>query len=63
MILDLGDGKQIVANADLGKLWLQVCANRGSLGVELTPDQAMEAGLTLFHLGRRSKRQKASEKL
>jgi hypothetical protein len=56
MTIDLGEGKQIVLSADLGRLWTQIFANRGSLGVELTPEQAMEYGLALWLMGRRERR-------
>jgi hypothetical protein len=51
MILDL-DGKQIVISSDLGKIRLSLWAYRGSMGIELTPDQAKELGLLLFRMGR-----------
>jgi hypothetical protein len=56
MTVDLDNGKQVVVNRDLGKLWLQLFSNRGSLGVELTPEQAEEIGLILWQMGRRAKR-------
>jgi hypothetical protein len=49
MIFDLGGGKQVV----LRNGRLQIWANRGSLGVELTPEQMREIGLAMFQLGRR----------
>jgi hypothetical protein len=58
MTVDLDNGKQAVVNRDLGKLWLQLFANRGSLGVELTPEQAEEIGLILWQMGRRARRAK-----
>jgi hypothetical protein len=58
MIVDLSAGKQVVVSRDPRSpdTWLQLCANNGSLGVSLTPEQAMEIGLTLFQMGRRGKR-------
>jgi hypothetical protein len=58
VILELSAGKQVIANNDPRSpdTWLQLCANKGSLGVSLTPDQAMEIGLALFQMGRRAKR-------
>jgi hypothetical protein len=58
VILDLGPGKQVVVTSDprASDIWLQICANKGSLGVALPPEQAMEIGLALFQMGRRAKR-------
>jgi hypothetical protein len=56
MNLDLGDGKQITGSSDLNLIWTQIWANKGSLGVALTPEQAMEYGLWLFQEGRRVRR-------
>jgi hypothetical protein len=58
VILDLGPGKQVVVTSDprVSDIWLQICANKGSLGVALPPDEAMEIGLALFQMGRRAKR-------
>lgn len=56
VILDLGAGKQVIALSDLGRLHTTIWANKGCLGVELTPEQAMELGLWLFREGRRAKR-------
>jgi hypothetical protein len=52
VILDLPDGKQIIISSDLGKIHLSLWAYRGSMGIELTPDQAKELGLVLFRMGR-----------
>jgi hypothetical protein len=49
MIFDLGGGKQIV----LRNGRLQIWANRGALGVELTQQQMREIGLAMFQQGRR----------
>jgi hypothetical protein len=58
MILELPDGKQVVVTRDrrTPHTWLQICAYGASLGIELTPAQAMEIGLALFQMGRRGKR-------
>jgi hypothetical protein len=57
MILDLDSGKQIIVTRDPRSpdVWLQLCANKGSLGVSLTQDQAKELGLVLFQMGRRKR--------
>lgn len=51
MILELSDGKQIVLTADSRTegIWLQLQANRGSLGVELTKDEAIELSKRLWY--------------
>lgn len=50
---DLGNGKQvIVANGRL-MLW----ANRGCLGVQMTPEQMQDVGLALWQIGRKMNRQ------
>jgi hypothetical protein len=56
MILDL-DGKQVIVTRDSRSpdVWIQLCANKGSLGVSLTPEQAKELGLALFQMGRRKR--------
>jgi hypothetical protein len=58
MIIEPGPGKQVVVTSDprISDIWLQICANGGSLGVALPPEQAMEIGLALFQMGRRAKR-------
>jgi hypothetical protein len=55
-VIELGEGKQIVGSSDQGVIWTQLFANKGSLGVQLTPEQAMEYGLWLWQSGRRAKR-------
>jgi hypothetical protein len=58
MIVELAPGKQAIVSRDPRSpdTWLQLLANNGSLGVSLTPEQAMEIGLALFQMGRRGKR-------
>jgi hypothetical protein len=56
VIVDLGNGKQLTALSDLGRIRTTIWANKGCLGVELTPEQAMEYGWALFSMGRRAKR-------
>jgi hypothetical protein len=58
VILELSPGKQVIVNNDPRSTdtWLQLCANKGSLGVSLTPEEAQELGWTLFRMGRRAKR-------
>lgn len=54
MTFDLGDGKQVVvANGHF-----KIFANRGWLGVQLTPEQMAEIGLFMFQIGTRAKRKK-----
>jgi hypothetical protein len=56
MTFDLGDGGQVVVSSDMGKIRLSLWACRGSLGKEMSPEQAEEIGLTLYCLGRKAKR-------
>ena len=53
---DIGGGKQII----VGKGRLQLWANRGCLGAELTPKQMEVIGLTLWIIGRKMKREQKS---
>lgn len=60
---DLGDGKQFIVGIGRAKIW----AHGGGLGVDLTPEQQQEIGLTMWQLGRKAKRnanlQEHSDKL
>ena len=49
-ILDLNDGKQAIISSDnrTDTIWLQLYANRGSLGVQLTKKQAVALRKALF---------------
>jgi hypothetical protein len=53
MTYTLPDGKCVNIRSYEGKLWLMIFANRGSLGVELTPELAKQIGCDLFNQGRR----------
>jgi len=55
-LIDLGDCKQIVVSADLGQLCLSLWANKGSIGVCLTDDQAFAVASALIAGVRRNKR-------
>jgi hypothetical protein len=48
MTISLPDGKQVVVNSDMGSIWLQVCACRGSLGTKLTVPQAIKVRAALM---------------
>jgi hypothetical protein len=50
MILELEPGRQIVITSDdrADGLWLQICANKGSLGVRLTAKEAIALRRALF---------------
>lgn len=52
-LIPIGD-KSINISSDMGKLWLQIFANRGSLGIELTPEQAKQIASELFYRARRA---------
>lgn len=49
-LIDLGEGKQVVVTTDPRSdgTWLQLCANKGSLGLQLTKKQAMALRKALF---------------
>lgn len=49
MIFDLGNGKQIVIRR--GRI--MICANKGWLGVELTPEEQRKVGLALVLLAKK----------
>lgn len=54
-MIDLPDGKQVVVRSDLGTIRLQLWANKGSLGVEIAPEQAMRLAGELIHAARRAR--------
>jgi hypothetical protein len=51
-VFDLGDGKQVVIRNERLQIW----ANKGSIGVEMTPEQMEAIGITLWVMARRIKR-------
>jgi hypothetical protein len=49
MTVELPDGKQIVVNSDLGQVRVSLWANRGCLGVTLTPEEAVQVSRALWY--------------
>ena len=47
-VLDFGDGKSATVTADKGAIWLQLCANRGSLGVQIDRRSAIQLRAALL---------------
>lgn len=47
MTLDLG-GKQVVISSDLGTIRLSLWANKGSLGIQITPKEAIRIRAALL---------------
>jgi hypothetical protein len=41
-LITLPDGKQVSVTSDKGSIWLQVCACRGSIGIQLTRAEAIK---------------------
>lgn len=54
IVFQLGDGKEFVVGSCRVHTW----AHGGGLGVDLTPAQQQEIGLTMYQLGRRAAREK-----
>jgi hypothetical protein len=54
-IIHLEDGKQITVGSDprSPQVRLSIWANRGSLGLEMSQDQAIELSLALWRLAKR----------
>lgn len=50
MILELSPGKTILISSDprSDEVWIQLCANKGSLGLSLTRKEAMMLRRALF---------------
>jgi hypothetical protein len=53
---DLGNGRQVIVSSDLGKIRISLWANRGSLGTELTPEQAMQVAGDLIYAARKARK-------
>jgi hypothetical protein len=52
MIFHLGGGKEVVVSNERLTVW----ANRGGVGVDLTPEQQEAIGLAMFRAGRKRRR-------
>lgn len=53
MIVQLGEGKEVVVSGDLGKPFIKIHAFGGSLGVELTKEQAIAVSKALWYAAKR----------
>jgi hypothetical protein len=48
MTINIAGGKQVCVSSDLGKIRMSLWANRGSLGLELTKQEAIALRAALF---------------
>jgi hypothetical protein len=55
MTVDLKNGRQVIVSADLGTIRMTLWANRGSLGLQLTPEEAFEVAAMLIGAARKAK--------
>lgn len=53
MIVQLDKGRQIVVSGGLDKLYIRIHACGGSLGVEMTKEQAIAVSRALWYAARR----------
>ena len=55
-VVQLPDGKQIYVNGDLGTVLLQISAFKGSLGIQISPNDALEVAALLIVAARKAKK-------
>jgi hypothetical protein len=56
MTVDLSGGRQVVVSADLGTIRMSLWANRGCLGTEITPNDALEIAALLILAAKKAKK-------
>jgi hypothetical protein len=56
MTVDLPHGRQIVVSSDLGTIRMTLWANRGCLGCEVSPNDALEIAALLIVAARKAKK-------
>jgi hypothetical protein len=56
MTVDLKNGRQVIVSADLGTIRMTLWANRGSLGCEISANDALEIAALLIVAAKKVKR-------
>jgi hypothetical protein len=56
MTVDLKNGRQVIVSADLGTIRMTLWANRGALGTEISPNDALEIAALLIVAAKKVKR-------
>jgi len=56
MTVDLSGGRQVVVSADLGTIRMSLWANRGCLGCEVSPNDALEIAALLILAAKKAKK-------
>jgi hypothetical protein len=58
MTVDLKNGRQVIVSADLGTIRMTLWANRGSLGCEISANDALEIAALLIVAAKKVKKVK-----